>query len=247
MLTSRSSHHRFPIATLLGCWLICIAPLFAATGGFVSTLSVDQKTAAGLNTLSPEQSAALDRIVAAEVHQARQEDAMEFEGTFVSRRTDEERRTTGLDKLKPDELTKLNGLVAAAVAAGPKPRERPRIRDSDVFSVKRKPEVHGEISLSYGRVSGGGDFRAASMWVDYFDPNTGLGLGVGISQISGNGFYGFYPGYYGPPYYDSGFGYPASSYRRFGRNSWDDPDRPLYNPGPFDWNRPSYYRDFRRR
>jgi hypothetical protein len=219
--------------------------LSAAEGGFSATLSAEQKNSTGLTSLTSAEREALDQLVAAEVGQARQENSSGFDGTFASRRTDEERKQAGLDRLTPAQLTKLNRLVAAAMAASPKPKERPRIKDSDVFSAPIKPEVHGEISLTYGRGSGGSDFRAASMWVDYFDPNTGFGLSVGISNFKGNGFYGFYPGYYGPSsFYGPGFGYYGSPYRNFGRDEWDVGDGQSFRTYG-DWNSP-YYREFHR-
>ncbi len=216
-------------AVLFGGLLGIAVSVSAAVGGFSATLSAEQKTSAGLNTLTPAELATLDQLVAGEVRQARNEGSTEFEGTFLVRRTDEERKLTGLDRLTPAQLTKLNAFVAAAVGAAPKPRERPRIKDSDVFNAAKKPEVHGEVSLTYGRSSGGGDFRSASMWVDYFDPNTGLGIGIGITQSSGNGFYGLYPGdyWYGdgygsPAFYGSRFGYSGSRFRSFGTGDYYD-------------------------
>lgn len=235
-------------AALLGSLLAMPVSLCAATGGFSATLSAQQKSATGLDTLSGEQRTELDRLISAEVTEARKQEASEFAGTFVSRRSEEERKAAGLDQLTAEQATRLNALVAAAVAASPKPRERPRIKESDVLNPPRKPEIHGEVSLTYGRGSGGSEFRAASMFVDYFDPNSGFGLSVGITQAKGNGFYGFYPdyGYYGSPFYRPGFGYSTLPYRSFARDyDWYDDDGFGYRPAA-DWNS-SYYRGFRRR
>jgi hypothetical protein len=222
----------------------------AAQGGFSATLSADQKDSVGISTLTADECAALDQLVAAEVALARKENSVEYESTFVARRTDEQRKQAGLDRLTPDQLTTLNGLVANAVAASPKPKERPRIKDSEVFSAVRKPEVHGEFSLTYGRTSGGGDFRAASMWVDYFDPNSGLAIGIGVSRSSGKGLYGFcpdyYPGFgYGGYGYGGGLGFYGSPFRNFGRDDLYDNDSRIYGMSA-DWDS-SYYRGFRRR
>lgn len=231
--------------------LVAVATIsHGAPGGFSATLSMEQKNAAGLTALTPAESDALDRLIAADVAQARTENSVELDGTFVSRRTDLERKQAGLDRLTPAELTKLNGLVANAVAASPKPKERPRIKDSDVFAAPRKPEVHGEFSLTYGRASGGGDFRAASMYVDIFDPNSGLEIGFGFSRSTGKGLYGFCPGYPGYGYgygYGAGLGWYNSPFDRFDRGDWDGSSDRIYGSSILnDWSNAAYYRGFRR-
>jgi hypothetical protein len=235
---------------IFGGFLLVAAVAHGAAGGFSATLSTAQKNAAGLTALTPAESDALDRLIAAEVAQARAESAVELDGTFVSRRTDLERKQSGLNRLTPAELTTLNGLVATAVAASPKPKERPRIKDSDVFSAAKKPEVHGEFSLTYGRTSGGGDFRAASMYVDIFDPNSGLEIGFGFSRSSGRGLYGFCPGDPGYGYgygYGTGLGWPNSPIGGFGREDWEQGNGRIYgNSIMNDWSNASYYRGFRR-
>jgi len=228
-----------------------------AQGGFTATLSIEQKNATGIAALTPEEREALDQLVKAELAQARSEGSTELDGTFASRHTGEELHRAGLDRLTPEQLKKLDLLVAGAVAAGPKPRERPRLKDSDVLSPEAKPQVHGEASLTYGRTSGGGAFRGASFWVDYFDPKTGILLGVGISRFSGSGLWGFCPAYYdfGPGYgYDGGLGYYgygpySSSFSRMGRAGISDLDDRRY--GRWDEGRETpvlsaFYRDFRR-
>ena len=245
MLFLRLNSARFWRACLLvGCAMLA-AVAQAAQGGFSATLSAEQKDSVGISALTADECTALDQLVAAEVALARKENSAEFESTFVARRTDEQRRQAGLDRLTPDQLTKLNGLVANAVAASPKPKERPRIKDSDVFSAAKKPEVHGEFSLTYGRTSGGGDFRAASMWVDYFDPNTGLAIGIGISRSRGTGLYGFCPDYYPGYGYGGGLGFYGSPFRNFGRDDLYENDSRIYGLAA-DWDS-SYYRGFRRR
>ncbi len=251
MLSPRAPSLPFLRRIFFGVFLIAATAVsHGAAGGFSATLSSEQKNAAGLTTLTLAESDALDRLIAVDVAEARAENSVELAGTFVSRRTDLERKQAGLDRLTPAELTKLNGLVATAVAASPKPKERPRIKDSDVFSAPRKPEVHGEFSLTYGRTSGGGDFRAASMYVDIFDPNTGLEIGFGFSRSSGKGLYGFYPGDPGYGYgygYDAGLGWDNSSLGSFGPDDWNQGNGRIYGSSILsDWSNAAYYRGFRR-
>jgi hypothetical protein len=243
-------------ALLLGAFLIAAIISRGAECGFSATLSADQKNTAGLTSLTPAESEALDQMIAAEVAQARTDNSIELVGTFVSRRSDAERKQAGLDRLTPAQLTKLNGLIATVVAANPKPKERPRIKDSDVFSQVKKPEVHGEFSLTYGRTSGGGEFRGASMWVDYFDPKSGLELSFGYSRSSGKGLYGFDPYDYGDGYgygngtgygYGAGVGLYTPTLSIFGSQNWYQGNGPIYgNSIANDWNNAGYYRGFRR-
>jgi hypothetical protein len=211
------SHSPVPVSRLkllaaLASGLLVLTANLDAAGGFTSTLSTDQQATAGLTALAPAERAALDRLVAAELAVVRQGELRDLAGTFVSRRSEAEQKSAGLDRLTPAELAKLDELVAAALAARPKPKERPRLKDDDVIGAARKPEIHGAVSFAYGW-GGGGTFRASSLWVDYFDPASGLGVGIGLATISGDGFYGYYPDYYGSRYGVAAPVYFDASYR----------------------------------
>jgi hypothetical protein len=201
---------KLPIFVRAALWLvtgglmILATPLRAAEGGFAATLSTEQQAAAGLTTLTPEERTALDQLVAGDLASARRENLTDLGENFVARRTEADRKLAGLDRLTPEQLAKLNELVAAAMAARPTPKERPRLKESDII-VKNRPEFHGSVTVAYGW-GGGGDMRAGSLWVDYYDPESRIGLGLGISTFEGDGYYG-YPGYGYPGYYSSGF-YP---------------------------------------
>jgi len=180
-------------------------------GGFSATLSNEQKAASGLATLKADELKALDQLVADDLAFAREEKLTTLDGTFVARRTEAQRKQAGLDRLTPEQLARLNELVAAALALRPPPKERPRLKESAVLA-KNRPEIHGSVSVTYGWGRGGQDFRASSLWLDYYDPESRFALGVGISNFSGGGYY--YPGYYypdyayGPGYYNN----PAYAY-----------------------------------
>ena len=186
----------FPLRTfLVFSLLVFVSSLPAAEGGFTATLSPEQQAAAGLTTLSEAQRAALNQVVARQAADAHQDSSYGSGATFVASCTEQERRQAGLDRLTPAQLEKLNELAAPALDSHPKPRERPRIRDSDVLNPATKPEIHGSIAVTYGRGSGGTTFHGSSLWLDYFDPSTGLGLSVGLESFTGRGFPGCYPGY----------------------------------------------------
>lgn len=205
-------------------WLVIAAPTFA---GFIATLSSEDQASIGLDGLGENEWVALDDLVAEDLAFARRENLKEFDSTFMSRLSEAERKQAGLDRLTARQLTKLNELVAAAIAKRPTPRQRPRLKDSDVLA-KRRGEIHGSVSFTYGWGAGGRDYRAGSLWLDYYDPETRVGLGVGISTSEGGpGYYypGYYSGYYPgdyrdgflPGYYDYGYGAPAAFYGGFDR------------------------------
>ena len=211
---------RLSAAILAGCLLVFVPSLPAATAGFATTLSASEQAAAGLTLLSDAERAALDQFVALDLAAMRQDEPGAFIGTFAGRRSDAELKVAGLDRLKPVELTRLNELVAAAIAVHPKPKTRPRIKDDDVINAAAKPEIHGSLSVTVGTGGRGRNFWGSTLTMDYFDPASGLGLSIGLSNFSGKGFYGFYPGYYGPGYLsDFPFGYDAF-YRGMSRDDF---------------------------
>lgn len=185
---------------LAGWLLIATGALRAADGGFTASLSLEQKTAAGVTALTVDERTALDQLVADDLAVARRENLTDLGSTFVARRTEAARKQAGLDRLTREQLASLNELVATAIAARPTPKERPRLKASDVLG-KNRPQVHGSVTVAYGWGRGGREYRAGSLWLDYYDPDNRLGLGVGLSTSAGDGFYGYYPGHYADAYY----------------------------------------------
>lgn len=211
-----------PGLLLLAGWLLLAAgTLRAADGGFTATLAPEQKAAAGVTTLTADERTALDQLVADDLAFARRENLTDLGGTFVSRRTEADRKEAGLDRLTPDQLARLNELVAAALAARPTPKERPRLKESDVLSAKRRGEIHGSVTVMYGWGRGGREYRAGTLWLDYQDPDGRFGLGLGIGTFDGDGFSRYYPGYYYPG------GYQVDHYPDY-YDPWYYPARRLY-------------------
>lgn len=201
------------LALLAG--LLMAVTLPAAEGGFSATLALEEKTSAGLLTLSDDERAALDQLVADDLAFARREKLTALDGTFISRLAEAERKLAGLDRLSAEELAKINELVAAAIASRPQPKERPRLKDSDVIARKRS-DVHGSVTVGYGWGSGGRSTRFGSVYVNYTDPSGRFGLGIGVTSVDGDGLWGYYPGYYTPGYYYPGFyDYPGNYYGDF--------------------------------
>jgi hypothetical protein len=199
-----SSVARLGLGLLAGL-LIATSPLAAAEGGFTATLSPEQRDAAGLAGLNDDERGALDRLVAQDLAFARREKITVLDDTFATRHDETARKLSGLDRLTAGQLAKLNELVAAAIAARPTPKERPRLKESDVV-VQRRAEIHGSITVAYGWGGGGRDFRAGSLWLNYYDPETRLGIGVGLTSMEGGGYYG-YPDYYPGRFYPAAYSF----------------------------------------
>jgi hypothetical protein len=189
------------LATLAGGWLAFATPARAAEGGFTATLSADEQAAAGLTAASPGERTALDQFVAGELGLIRNGATTELPGSFISRRTEAERKSAGLDRLTEAQLEKLNELVASVLADRPKPKERPRLKESDVLAAAPRNRIHGSVTVGYGW-GGGGDMWTESLWLEYYDPSGRFSLGLGLSNFSGDGYYGYYPYGYGGPYYN---------------------------------------------
>jgi len=115
-------------------------------------------------------------------------------------------------KSAPD--TTGDGARPAKPAEPAVPKERPRLKDNEVVSLKRRLQVHGGMSFTYGWDSGGRNFREAGAWVSYYDPESGLGLAVGFSRFSGDAPYGYGYSPYGYGYDRGGWSYgsPRSAY-----------------------------------
>lgn len=174
--------------------------LHGSSGGFTATLSAEQQLETGVAGLTDAERDALNSLVAAEVALARQGEVSGFAGTFSSRRNDDERAATGIERMTADEVAGLDRLVAALIASGPSTRDIPvKLRREVSSPPKDRLEVHGEISFTYGRASGGRDFQGGSMTTTIFDTKTGSSLSFTYGQYEGD----FLP-YYGGRYYSSG-------------------------------------------
>ncbi len=209
----RSVLARCSALLLAGSLLTLAGPARATEGGFVTTLAPEKQTAAGLTGLSPVEVLILDQLVAGELASVRRSAAAGLEGTFASRRTAAERQAAGLDRLTAGQLEKLNEYVAAALGARPKPKERPRLKESDVLAAAReRSQIHGSVSVGYGW-GGGRDLWAETLWLEYYDPDSHVGIGIGLSNFNGNGRYGYNPDYQGRGYFASGPVALEASYR----------------------------------
>jgi len=189
-----------PIFALLICLGLMGSTMHALDAGFTATLTAEQQQAAGLTSLTVDERAFLDRLVAAEFTPGR-EIYSAINASFDLRQTTEDRQQAGLNRLNREQLVQLNTFVAAALMPRPKPKERPRIKDSEVLSAKAPAEIHGAITVGMGW-GGGGTARYGALQLEYYDPEHGLSLGIGLESYSGPGRFGFYTnntysGFYG--------------------------------------------------
>lgn len=174
-------------------WFVAASVLARANDAvpFSQILTPDERTAVGYSHLSGAQVDAIDTLVARDLTLARQGDVVAFAKGFTDRRAPEERVRAGIDQLTPDERARLDALVATVIAARPMTAVFQRAAtDSDAGAVKRLPsqaEVHGSVSLFYGRSSGGGSLYGGSVDTWITDPTKRWTLGVGYSEVHTNG------------------------------------------------------------
>lgn len=179
---------RFALAALL----LGLAPVVSRAGdsGFTATLSAEQQTNSGLAKLSPDETTALNTLVAREVAAARSGGVQAFAGTFVSRRQPAERAQAGLDRLTTVEQEFLNTFAAAALAAGPVwsvPASKLTQIDTSVKDP-RQLEVHGSVSLMYGWGSGGREMKGGAIDLRFTDPAGRYSLDLRYLRIEGADF-----------------------------------------------------------
>lgn len=182
------------IRSLIAAVSLSVVVVSAEQTGFTSTLSEENKSAIGLARLSGEQLTSLNAQIQREISVARQGKTVAFSSTFTRRRTPQQRKDAGLDRLMTPELSRLDTLVAAAIATEPvstttsidRPVSTPPAANW-VEITPRKIEVHGEVSLTYMRTSGGGSGYGASVVTTATDPSGKFSLTVGLSQFHGKG------------------------------------------------------------
>jgi hypothetical protein len=156
---------------------------------FSTMLTETEQQATGLTHLTADQRATLDNLVQREVRLAAQGNVTAFAGEFSKRRSAPEMAKAGIDKLTPDERSRLDAKVAAVIANRPQTLVAGPSRMGSVYvsTIQPKPEIHGEVSFTYGMASGGRSFYGGSVVVEQSDPSKGYTITVGYSEYRGKG------------------------------------------------------------
>jgi hypothetical protein len=164
--------------------------------GFSAALSPGERTLAGLAKLTAAQAAALDSLVERDAAIAREGAVTGFASGFTARRTPRERAAAGIDLLSDAERASLDALAARQIAYGPAPMapftyapSAGPAPDGLLVSAPLRPEVHGDVSLTFGG-GRGSSFYGTSADVFVTDPSGRFTLGVGVSEFRGKGLIG---------------------------------------------------------
>lgn len=212
MLPSISFPSLLRIIGVIGVALLAGAAVraqFTLDGPFTESLASEEQSGAGLAKLSAKQIAELNVQITRELKLARQGDVRGFSTSFSQRRTPAQREAAGLNLLTAAELKVLDEVIARTMARPSLPGTVARVTSIDSIETTRiKPQVHGEVSLTYGTASGGRSFYGGSMAMSVEDPQTGLSAAIQYSQFRGDGLF-----------FGGGLGWGGSgSYRYTGGN-----------------------------
>jgi hypothetical protein len=207
--------------------MLLAAPGRVLAGNFSKSVTADETASAGLAQLSSDQLGALDALVRRDLAlAANTPPAAPRPARFSARLSESERRSAGLTLLTAAKLEQLDTLVKRFASAPPPPLTSPSATVGDkteangpqTVSWRRKPEIHGMVSLMYGVGSHGYSERGGATVLTYDDPNRNFSVAVGYSQFRTTGDflrYGYDRWGYGYDrwgYYDRGFD-PLFPYR----------------------------------
>lgn len=189
--------------TFLALAALAFAALFTVTSRaeerrFSATLNPAESTQSGLSHLNSDQVAVLDALVRNDINTAEFQRQPRPE-LFSQRLSDNERRNAGFALLTTAELAQLDASVArfaqpVANDSGPSTVLNSPTRDRDrsptEFQYKRKPEIHGSVTLMVAGGSGGYSAYGGAIDLTYFDPAHNFAISVGYSEVHSSGGYG---------------------------------------------------------
>lgn len=157
--------------------------------GFTQSLSLAEQNASGLAKLSPVERTALDAQISREITLARQGDVVAFAKSFNTRRTPGQVADAGLAALSPTERAQLDAVIARAIAQrSPTTLARFEKKPGDaVETTTYRPQIHGEVSLTYGTAGGGRSFYGGSLTAILDDPAHHLTVSFTYAEYHGKG------------------------------------------------------------
>lgn len=167
---------------------------------FTDSLTAQQKTDAGLTTLSSDNVAVINALVRQDEAAVQLHNNQIRSTRFSQRRTDHERNIAGLALLSAEQLAKLDDFVGRRFAPSPAPLMEsvaPIVINTSAIETNnesRRPEIHGSVSLTYGW-SKGGSVMGGDLTLYHVDPERRFSVFFNYSQYHGKGYMPlYYPG-----------------------------------------------------
>jgi len=175
-------------------WLMTVIAIMsrAQDERYSQRLTAADRMEAGLGKLSADQLAVLDALIRRdEKSSATPAAAQPPSAGFSQRLSAGERRDAGLGLLTTTELARLDALVAQD-ESGALPIVAPRADGTGLAPEFRRPapEIHGEISFTFGAGQGGYRETGGSIALDYEDPAHNFSLLVGYAETHVSGSFG---------------------------------------------------------
>ena len=191
-----SSLSRVLARATLALGLLASATARADELGFTAKLSATDQAATGLTQLSAEQRSALDTQIVREITVARQGDVGAFSRSFMQRRSADQLSAAGLSTLTSEERSQLDLVVARAVAQRPSIvvptlSAKAKADDAVVETITYKPQLHGEVTLTFGTAGGGRNFYGGSFTTVYDDPQRKFSVAFTYAEYHGKGLLPF--------------------------------------------------------
>lgn len=192
----RVSSRLFAVALIAAVCGPVASQLHSATAetSFITSLAVSDQALAGVEKLTEAERTELDRQIALEITLARQGDVVAFAKTFGDRRTPAQMTEAGLHRLSTEERAQLDRFVARAVANRPAPvitRRVAKNNDDAAETITYRPQLHGEVSLTYGTAGHGREFYGGSFTTVLEDPSRRLAIGFTYAEYHGKGLFPF--------------------------------------------------------
>jgi hypothetical protein len=191
-------------------WLSAGVAADDADSRFSKSLTPGEITASGISRLSADQVAILDALVRRDVAAAHFTYKTPRAVRFSDRLTADERQNSGLAALSTEQLAEIDAYVqrlqpappgswTASASSSGTATSGSAGTSVTAMSLRRKPQIHGEVSLMYGAGSGGYSEYGGSMVLTYDDPDHNYAIAVGYSEIHTKGGYWRNRCYYDDP------------------------------------------------
>lgn len=187
--------------TLRPLFVLCLLFGLTVAGGaradelrFSKTLTAEESKDLGLAALDSDQTAALDALVRRDIAAADYVYKTPRAARFSERLTPEERRAAGLASLDAATLARLDAAVERLMPAPRTPIGSAALARAEStaavvpsLTLRRRPEIHGSVTLMAGMGSGGYSELGGALVLTYDDPEHDFSLLVGYSEVHTKG------------------------------------------------------------